>query len=106
MLSWESKLAWGENCSKSTQHKTIQYNALYNKLSWEFKPGVKTVLKAYCIVHFIVLFCVKLCCAVSYCIILYCIAYSARQSKSPQFLKIERYAQRLTQGYMGDGGSG
>ena len=26
--------------------------------------------------------------------------------KVPQFLKIERYAQRLTQRYMGDGGSG
>ena len=39
MFSWEFRLAWGENCSKSTQHKTIQYNALYNMLSWEFKLG-------------------------------------------------------------------
>ena len=37
MLSWEFKPACRENCSKSTQHKTIQYNALYNMLSWEFK---------------------------------------------------------------------
>ena len=48
-----------------TQLNTIQYNALYNILSWEFK-----------------------------------LAWGENCSK------IERYAQMLTQGYMGDGGSG
>ena len=67
------------------QYSTMHYAICFlGNLS---KPRVKTVLKAYCMVHFIVLFCVKLCCAVSYCIILYCIAYSVLQSKSPTVSK-------------------
>ena len=57
--------------------------------------------------HCNVLCFVELCCAVLYCIILHCMAYSARESRSPQFLKIKRYAQRLSHRVcMGDEGSG
>ena len=79
-------------------------------LSWEFKLAwVKTVLNAYCIVHVFVLFCVTLCCAVLCRIVLYCTVEHIVHAnlKVPQFLKIERYAQRLTHRVcMGDGGSG
>ena len=52
------------------------------------------------------LYCFVLCWAVLYCIILYCIAYRKRNLKAPQFLKIERYTQRLSHRVcMGDRGS-
>ena len=69
---------------------TKQYNTMHYIICFLgslSQPGVKTVLKTYCIVHFIVLFCVRLCCAVSHCIIVYCIAHSTHQSKSPTVSK-------------------